>query len=57
MDFKGLAWVALALLLVWVVAGLVFKVLGAAIHLLLLAAAVFAIISVVQRVRRRTPHG
>jgi|GEM_PF-2335030 large-conductance mechanosensitive channel len=57
MDFKGLAWVALALLLVWVVAGLVFKVLGAAIHLLLLAAVVFAIISVVQRVRRRTPHG
>lgn len=56
MNFKGLAWVALALLLIWVLAGLVFKVVGAAIHLLLLAAVVFAVISVVQRVRKQRTH-
>lgn len=51
MDFKGLAWVALALFVVWIFAGLIFKVAGAAIHLLLIAAVVFAIISLVQRAR------
>jgi len=52
MDFKSLAWIALALVVVWIVAGLVFKVAGAAIHLLLLAAVVLVLISLVQRARR-----
>ncbi|QSQ21077.1 hypothetical protein JY651_38675 [Pyxidicoccus parkwayensis] len=56
MDFKGFAWVAFVLLLVWVFAGLIFKVAGGAIHLLLLAAVIFGIVSLVQRARgtRRT---
>jgi Flp pilus assembly protein TadB len=54
MDFKGLAWIALALVIVWMVAGLLFKVAGAAIHLLLLAAVVFALISIFQKARRNS---
>jgi hypothetical protein len=56
MDFKGLGWIALALVIVWIVAGLFFKVAGAAIHLLLLAAVVFALFSLFQRVRRPRAH-
>jgi len=56
MDFKGLAWIALALVIVWAVAGLLFKVAGAAIHLLLLAAVVFALFSIFQRARRSRIH-
>lgn len=56
MDFKGLAWIALVLVIVWVVAGLFFKVAGVAIHLLLLAAVVFALISLFQRARSPRPH-
>jgi hypothetical protein len=56
MDFKGLGWIALALVIVWIVAGLLFKVAGAAIHLLLLAAVVFALFSLFQRVRRPRAH-
>ena len=57
MDFKGLAWIALVLLLVWIVAGLIFKVAGAAIHLLLIAAVIMGLVSLVQRARRPTTHG
>ncbi|QRN93840.1 hypothetical protein JRI60_32365 [Archangium violaceum] len=52
MDLKNIAWFALVLFAVWVVAGLIFKAAGAAIHLLLLAAVVLGIISLVSRVRR-----
>lgn len=53
---KGLLGIAFVLFLVWVFAGLVFKVAGGAIHLLLIAAVVLAIISLFQRARTpRTP--
>ncbi len=52
MDLKHIAWLALVLFAIWVVAGLVFKIAGAAIHLLLIVAVVLAIISLVSRVRR-----
>lgn len=57
MDFKGLAWLALVLLLAWIVAGLIFKVAGAVIHLLLIAAVILAIVGLIQRTRRPTTHG
>ena len=57
MDHKGLGWMALVLLAVWIVAGLVFKVAGAAIHLLLLAAVVVGLLSLIQRTRRPTTPG
>ncbi len=56
MNFKGLAWIAFILLLVWIFAGLIFKVAGAAIHLVLLAAVILGIISLVQRARRPPTH-
>ncbi len=52
MDLKHIAWLALVLFAIWVVAGLVFKIAGAAIHLLLIVAVVLAIISLVSRIRR-----
>jgi len=52
MDLKNIAWIALVLFAVWVVAGLIFKVAGAAIHLLLIAAVVLALISLISRIRR-----
>ncbi|HZH15994.1 MAG TPA: hypothetical protein VE057_16710 [Archangium sp.] len=55
MDLKNLAWIAVALFIVWVVAGLIFKLVGAAIHLLVIAAVVLAIISFVSRIRRPGP--
>ena len=54
MIHKGLASIALVVLLIWVVAGLIFKVAGAAIHLLLFAAVIFGVISLVQRARKPT---
>jgi len=56
MNYKGLASIAFVVLLIWVVAGLLFKVAGAAIHLLLFAAVILGIISLVQRVRRPRTH-
>ena len=57
MDFKELAWVAFLLFLLWAVAGVVFKMEGDSIHPVLLAAVVFAVISLVQRARgTRRPH-
>ncbi len=56
MDLKNIAWIALVLFVVWVVAGLIFKLAGAAIHLLLVAAIVMAIISLISRVRRPGHH-
>jgi hypothetical protein len=56
MDLKHLAWVALVLFAVWVVAGLIFKVAGAAIHLLVIAAVIMGLISLVSRVRRPGHH-
>ena len=56
MDRRGLAWLALVFLLVWIVAGLIFKVAGAAIHLLLIAAVILGLVSLVQRARRPTTH-
>ncbi|MFY0523374.1 DUF5670 family protein [Archangium gephyra] len=55
MDLKGLAWLAVVLFVLWVVAGLIFKILGAAIHLLLIAAVVLGVISLVSRVRGSRP--
>jgi hypothetical protein len=55
MDLKNLAWIAVALFIVWVVAGLIFKLVGAAIHLLVIAAVVLAILSLVSRIRRPGP--
>lgn len=55
MDHKGLAWTALVLLLVWIFTGLIFKVAGAAIHLLLIAAVILGLVSLARRVRRPTP--
>jgi Family of unknown function (DUF5670) len=55
MEMKNLAWLALVLFAVWVVAGLIFKVAGAAIHLLIVAAVVLAIISLVSHLRRPGP--
>ncbi len=52
MDLKNLAWIAFALFIVWVVAGLIFKVAGVAIHLVLIAAVVLGLISLVSRARR-----
>jgi hypothetical protein len=52
MNYKGLASVAAVALIIWIVVGLVFKVVGAAIHLLLFAAVVLGVISLVQRVRK-----
>lgn len=52
---KNLAWLALVLFVIWVVAGLIFKVAGAAIHLLIVAAVVLAIISFVSSLRRPGP--
>jgi uncharacterized protein DUF5670 len=56
MDLKNIAWVALVLFVIWVVAGLIFKVAGVAIHLLLVAAVVLAIISLISGIRRRPGH-
>jgi len=47
----------LVLLVVWVVAYIVLKVTSAAIHLLLLAAVVFAALHVYSWVRQRGGHG
>ncbi|AKJ04569.1 hypothetical protein ATI61_101351 [Archangium gephyra] len=55
MDLKSLAWIAVALFVVWVVAGLIFKIVGAAIHLLLIAAVVLGVISLVSRARGSGP--
>lgn len=55
MDLKSLAWIAVTLFIIWVVAGLIFKILGAAIHLLLIAAVVLGIISLVSRLRGSRP--
>lgn len=55
MDLKNLGWIAVALFVVWVVAGLIFKLVGAAIHLLVIAAVVLAVISLVSRIRRPGP--
>jgi hypothetical protein len=52
MDLKNIAWFGLVLFAIWVVAGLIFKVAGAAIHLLLVAAVVMAIIGLVSSFRR-----
>lgn len=51
MELKNLAWIALVLFAIWVVAGLIFKVAGAAIHLLVVAAVILVIISLVSRLR------
>ncbi|HYO57497.1 DUF5670 family protein [Archangium sp.] len=56
MDLKRLAWIAFTLFLVWVVAGLIFKIAGAAIHLLLIAAVVLGLISLVSRARGPGHH-
>jgi hypothetical protein len=56
MDLKNLAWIALVLFAIWVVAGLIFRIAGAAIHLLFVAAVVMAIVSLVSRVRRPGHH-
>lgn len=53
---KGLLGIAFVLFLIWIFAGLVFKVAGGAIHLLLIAAVVLAIISLFQRARTPTRH-
>jgi uncharacterized membrane protein YjjB (DUF3815 family) len=55
MDLKSLAWIAVTLFIVWVVAGLIFKILGAAIHLLLIAAVVLGVLSLVSRLRGSRP--
>ena len=55
MDLKNLAWIAVALFVIWIVAGLIFKLIGAAIHLLVIAAVVLAVISLVSRIRRPGP--
>jgi hypothetical protein len=55
MDLKNLAWIAVALVIVWIVAGLIFKLVGVAIHLLVVAAVVLAVISLVSRIRRPGP--
>jgi hypothetical protein len=55
MDLKGLAWIAAVLFVVWIVAGLIFKLVGAAIHLLLIAAVVLGVISLVSRARGSGP--
>ncbi len=55
MDLKSLAWIAAVLFIVWVVAGLIFKIVGAAIHLLLIVAVVLGLISLVSRIRRPGP--
>ncbi|WP_200883700.1 hypothetical protein [Archangium violaceum] len=51
MELKSLAWIAFALFIVWVVAGLIFKLAGAAIHLVLIASVVLGLISLVSRAR------
>ena len=56
MELKSLAWIAFVLFIIWVVAGLIFKVAGAAIHLLLIAAVVLGLISLVSRVRGPGHH-
>lgn len=55
MDLKNLAWIAVALFIVWVVAGLIFKLVGVAIHLLVIAAVVLGLISLISRIRRPGP--
>ena len=52
MELKSLAWIAFALFVVWLVAGVIFKVAGVAIHLVLIAAVVLGLISLVSRARR-----
>lgn len=48
-----LLWLGLALLALWVAAWLFFEAVGAAVHLLLIAAAVFILWGLVRRGARR----
>lgn len=57
MHWKSLLAVAAVLVVLWIVAVVVFKIVGFAIHLLVLAAVIFAVFALVRRgasaVRRR----
>jgi Flp pilus assembly protein TadB len=55
MDLRALTWLALGLVVIWFAAALVFKVVGALVHLLLVAAAVLLLVRLFQRTRRRGP--
>jgi Family of unknown function (DUF5670) len=57
MHWKSLLAIAAVLVVLWIVAVVVFKIVGFAIHLLVLAAVIFAVFALVRRganaVRRR----
>ena len=57
MHWKSLLAIAAVLVVLWIVAVVVFKIVGFAIHLLVLAAIIFAVFALVRRganaVRRR----
>jgi hypothetical protein len=52
MDLRALTWLALGLVVIWFLAAVIFQVVGALIHLLLVVAAVMLLWRVFQRSRR-----